>query len=316
MLKHVVLIGAVLAGVWSQAAPKPSAMTAAEKLGTVRVIAAAMPGKALQDWMTKGAYNRWQTVYGGMVAPDESSPMVADFFSHALLLAGRGDAQSGVYAFYNPLQDNILLIQTDNQDTVPRIEDFVFMTGTEFRGGKLGEKEYPRAVAPVGGDLDAVLVGNVAEVARVFHAAFPAGDKGAPSLGRFRKFAGSADKVAANAALRLALLERFTRDDAQPDALKAAELAELLWKGDVSALKAAFVFPAADAAGAELYASLPNRVKASMAPALYFRDKAGTVLFGFASHLMPEVLVLVKIPADGKPGFVFLPLAEKFAAAE
>ena len=316
MLKHVVLIGTVLAGMWCQAAPKTSSMTASEKLVTVRVIAAAMPGKALKDWMTKGAYNRWQMVYGGMVAPDESSPMVADFFSHALLLIGRGDAQSGVYAFYNPLQDNILLIQTDNQDPVPRIEDFVFMTGTDFRGEKLGEKEYPRAIAPVGGDLDAVLVKNVAEVAKVFHTAFPAGDKGAPSLAAFRKFADSADKVAANAALRLALLERFTRDGAQPDALKAVDLTELLWKGEASALKAAFVFPAADATGAELYASLPARVKASMAPALYFRDKSGTVLFGFASHLMPEMLVLVKVPADGKPGFVFLPLAERFAAAE
>ena len=85
--------------------------------GDTRIlIDAGMPGKALKDWMTKGAYNRWQAIYGGMVAPDDSSPMVADFFSHALLLTGREDAQSGIYALYNPLQDNIML--TDSEESL------------------------------------------------------------------------------------------------------------------------------------------------------------------------------------------------------
>ena len=53
-----------------------------------------------------------------------------------------------------------------------------------------------------------------------------------------------------------------------------------------------------------------------MIPALYFRDKAGTLLFGFASHLMPEMLVLIRQPKGGKPLFVFLPLAENFAAVK
>ena len=316
MLKHRILIAAALAALLSTSAAEPPEMSTAAKLGATRVIASELPGKALKDWMTKGAYNRWLSVYGGMVAPDDSSPMVADFFGHALLLTGREDAQNGIYAFYNPLQDNILLVQTDNQDPVPRIEDFVFMTGTDFRGETLKDKEYPQAIAPVAGDFDAVLLKNIAAVARIFHAAFPAGEKGTPSLGKFRKFADSADKVAANAALRLALWERFTRPEANDDALKAAEVAELLWTGDAAALKAAFAFPGNDAAGADICAALPERVRKSMIPAVYVRDKAGTVLFGFASHLMPETLVLVKISAEGKPRFVFLPLAESFAAAE
>lgn len=317
MLKKCTFIAAALAcflGV--SAAPKSSPMTAAEKLDTTRVIATAMPGKALKDWMTKGAYNRWQTVYGGLIAPDGSSAMMGDFFRNALLLTGREDAQSGIYALYNPLQDNIMLIQTDNQDSVPRIEDFVFMTGTDFRGETLKDKEYPQAIAPIGGDFDAVLLKNVAEVSKIFHAAFPADAKGTPSLAGFRKFADSADKVAANASLRIALLLRFTRPEANADALKAAEYAELLWNGAVADMTAAFEFPQGDSCGVEAFAKLPERVRTSMIPAIYFRDKAGTVLFGFASHLMPDMLVLIEVPAEGKPRFVYLPLAEKFAAVK
>ena len=316
MMKHRILCAAaMICSLSVAAAPAPTAMTAAEKLATARVVASAMPGKAIKDWMTKGAYNRWQTLCGGLIAPDDNSPMMADFFSHALLFVGRSDGQSGVYAFYNPLQDNLLLIQTDDQEVVPRIEDFVLMTGGDFRGEVLKEKEYPKAIAPVDGDFDAVLLKNIAAVSRIFHAAFPADAKDAPSLGKFRKFADSAEKVAANAALRLALLKRFTLPEAEADALKAAEMADLLWKGDAAALKAACEFPAG-AECANLYATLPDRVKKSMVPAIYFRDKAGTVLFGFASHLMPETLVLVRIPKDAKPQFIFLPLAEKFATAE
>ena len=316
MKRNILFMAALVCALGVAAAEKTASMTTAAKLANTRVIAAGMPGKALKDWMTKGAYNRWQSVYGGMVAPDDSSPMVADFFSHALLLTGREDAMNGIYAFYNPLQDNILLIQTDNQEFVPHIEDFVFMTGTDFRGETLKEKEYPQAIAPVGGDLDAVLLKNVAEVSKIFHAAFPADEKGTPSLAGFRKFADSADKVAANIALRFAFLRRFTLPEANDDALKAAEYVELLWSGDSADMIATFEFPKSDTYGVEAFVKFPKPIRESMIPVLYFRDKKGTVLFGFASPLMPELLVLIRVSGGGNPLFVFLPLAENFAAAK
>ena len=316
MRKHILFMAALVCFLSVAAAEKPAPLTAAAKLANTRIIAANQPGKALKDWMTKGAYHRWQSVCGGLVAPDDSSPMVADFFSHALLLTGREDAQSGIYAFYNPLQDNILLIQTDNQETVPRIEDFVFMTGTDFRGETLEDKEYPQAIALVRGDLDAVLLKNISEVSKIFHAAFPADVKGTPSLGKFRKFADSADKVAANIALRFAFLKRFTLPEANDDALKAAEYAELLWSGDSADMIATFEFPKSDTYGAEAFVKFPKPIRESMIPVLYFRDRKGTVLFGFASPLMPELLVLIRVPGSGNPLFVFLPLAENFAAAK
>ena len=316
MRKHILFMAALVCFLSVAAAEKPAPLTAAAKLANTRIIAANQPGKALKDWMTKGAYHRWQSVCGGLVAPDDSSPMVADFFSHALLLTGREDAQSGIYAFYNPLQDNILLIQTDNQETVPRIEDFVFMTGTDFRGETLEDQEYPQAIALVRGDLDAVLLKNISEVSKIFHAAFPADAKGTPSLAGFRKFADSADKVAANAALRFALLKRFTLPEANDDALKAAEYAELLWSGDSADMIAVFEFPKSDTYGAEAFVKFPKPIRESMIPVVYFRDKTGSVLFGFASPLMPELLVLIRAPKSGNPLFVFLPLAENFAAAK
>ena len=295
--------------------PQP-AMTAPEKLAATRIIAAAMPEKALKDWMTRGAFARWQDIHGGLTAVNETSAILNDFFSHALLLTGTQDQDSGVYAFYNPYQDNLLLIRTDNLEHLPRIEDFVFMTGTEFRGETLKDKEYPQAIVPTRGEFAAVLLGNLRKVKEIFDAKFPASSKNPPaSLVEFRKFGDTDDRVAANAALRLALLGRFTRPEANADALKAGEIALLLWKGDAAELKAAFDFPGNDAVGADAYAKLPERVKKSMVPVVYFKDKQGDLLLGFASHLVPELAILTECSGEGKPTFVFLPLSAEFAAS-
>ena len=292
-------------------------MTGQDKISTIRLVAAAMPGKALKDWMTQGAWNRWQAVFGGLIEPDEASPILSDFFTHAILLTGPQSAQTGtgIYAFYNPLQDTILLFQTDNQEQIPRLENFAFLTGSDFRGETLKEKEYPQAIAPVNGDLDAVLLKNIAAVSRIFHTEFPDG-AASFSLTKYRAFSDDADKVSSNAALRLALLERLTRDEADPDLLQAAEIALILWKGDAEKIGNSFTFAEDDAVSAGAFSALPERVRKSVVPVLYFKEKGKKeALFGFASHLMPEVLILVRTSAEpgGKPLFIFLPLTEKFA---
>lgn len=308
-----------LIGSAADSKPVKREMSGRDKIATTRLVVAAMPGKALKDWMTQGAWNRFQSVYGGLINPDGLSPILSDFFTHAILLTGSQDTKSGtgIYALYNPLQDNILLFQTDNQEQVPRIENFVFMTGSEFRGEALKEKEYPQAIAPVNGDLDAVLLKNIAAVSRSFHAEFPEG-AASFSLAKYRKFGEDADKVSGNAALRLALLERLTRDEADPDLLNAASVALILWKGDAEKIKKSFTFVEGDDSSAKIFAALPDRVRKSVVPVLYFREKGKKeALFGFASHLMPESLILIRTSAkaEGKPLFIFLPLTEKFAAS-
>ena len=88
-----------------------------------------------------------------------------------------------------------------------------------------------------------------------------------------------------------------------------------LWNSGLPELKNYFRCPDEDALLLEKYSTLPSDVRASMFPVLYFQNQQET-LFGFSSRLLPELIVLVKVPADGKgkPLFVALPLNEPFVA--
>ena len=287
-------------------------LTAAERIAATRLIAAAQPGKALKDWMSVGAFARWRNIYGAMIRTDDSSAMMTDFFAQAILITGTQNSQSGIWALYNPLQDNVLIIQTDNTERVPRIEDFAFLTGADFRGEKTAKDERPQAIAPTKGDLDAVLLKNVAATAAVFHKTFPANAESV-TLAKYRPSADAAGPVCANIAFRMAMLKRFTEPEAKADADKAGEIALLLWKGDAAELAAYFDIQA-ETEAAERYAKLPARVKKTMLPAVYYRTKAGSML-GFASAYKPDLLIRVQIIGNARPRFVFLPLNEEFAAA-
>ncbi len=298
----------------AQESTPQSGMNRVQKIETVRLIAAAMPGDALKDWMTQGALKKWNETYADLTQADGSSAILADFFSHALIFEGPQTDSSGIYAFYNPLQDNVLLIQTDNADRVPRIEDFAFLTGSDFRGETLKEGEYPQAIAPTKEMLDAVLLKNTAAVAGIFRKDFPATTK-TFSLRKYRTRNDSLDKIAFNGGLRLALLKKFTLPEAKTAAETAAEIALHLWNSGLPELKDYFRCPAEDASLLEKYSALSPNVRTSMFPVLYFQNKQETV-FGFSSRLQPELLVLVKVAVDGKskPLFVALPLSESFVA--
>ena len=311
MLCAAVLVGALFA---EEKDAQEGAMNRIRKMETVRLIAAATPGDALQDWMTQGALKKWNEMYAGLTQPDGSSAILEDFFSHALVLEGPQTDFSGIYAFYNPLQDAVLLIQTDNADRVPRIEDFAFLTGTDYRGEELTEGEYPQAIAPTREMLDTVLLKNAAAVAGIFRRDFPMTAK-TFSLSKYRNQKDALEKIAFNAGFRLALLKKFTLPEADAAAETAGEIALHLWNSELAELKNYFRYPAEDALLLEKYSVLPPNVRTSMFPVLYLQNKQETV-FGFASRLLPELMVLVKVGADGKskPLFVALPLNEAFVA--
>ena len=324
MKKRVLLVPMLCAAVLSvslraeektvpEEAPK-SEVNRSRKLEAVRLIAANMPGEALKDWMTQGALKKWNALYAALTQADGSSAMLADFFSQALVWAGPQTELSGLYALYNPLQDTVLLIQTDNSDRIPRIEDFAFLTGSDFRGEKLQENEYPQAIAPTREPLDTVLLKNTAATAATFRREFPVTARGF-SLSKYRAQQDSLEKIAFNAGLRLALLKKFTLPEAEPATERAGEIALQLWNSGLPGLKDYFRCPAGDALLLEQYSELPSEVRTSMFPVLYFQNQQETV-FGFASRLQPELLILVKVAADGKskPLFVALPLNEAFAA--
>ena len=296
-------------------AVKPE-MTKTEKIATTRIIAATTPGNVLKDWMTSGALKKWNDVYGGMIQSDGSSAIMSDFFSGALLLVGPQNDMSGVFALFNPLQDTVMLLQTDNSEALPRIEDFAFLTGTDFRGETLKDEEYPQAIVPTDGDFDEVLLKNTAKVSAVFNREFPR-DATQNSIGKYRRFNNdeNCQKVVFNAALRLALLKKFTLPEAEADALAAGEIALLLWEGDAAKMTDFFTFPEQSGEFVKYYVSLPQEVKASMMPVLYLKSRTAT-LFGFSSRVLPELVVLVKTAADGKekPLFTVLPLTAGFCS--
>lgn len=317
----VILLCVMSSVLWAQNGPeqtneKRKEMTKAEKIATVRIIAAAMPGNALKDWMTSGALKKWNGIYGPFIQEDGSSAIMKDFFSSALLLIGPQTDFSGIFAFYNPLQDSILLIQADNTGSLPRIEDFVFMTGNDFRNQPLKKDEYPQAIVPTKEKLDSVLIKNTGMVSLIFHREFPSNAKDI-SLGKYRKFNNddSFQKVASHATLRMEILKKFTMPEAAADAEIAGEIALQLWKGDLAEMKNYFQIQPESMIFVERFAKLDKRVKTTLFPVLYLKNKK-EILFGFSSRALPELIVLTKVSAEGKskPSFVALPLNERFCA--
>ena len=294
------------------AAPAPE-QNNSNKLAALRVLAAATPGNALQNWMTTGAWKRWNDIFGGMILKNGKAPLLSDFFSNAIQMTGPQSETSGITAFYNPYQDTILLIQTDNADRIPRIEDFVFLSGALFRGEKLREKQYSEVLAPQKDKLDFLLVRNITAVRAIFEKNFPKNAK-TFSLAKYRaiKPAIIVKGVMDHATLHLLRLLSLFNTKAKNDLLQVGKYSAVLWEGKLQAIKDTFAFPGNDVSGAELYVKLDPEIRSSLLPCLYFRNKKG-MLLGLASRLHPDFVILISVPENGgtKPLFVFLPFKQE-----
>ena len=299
-----------------------AALTAAEKtdrsgkkdtkLASLRLLAAGMPGKTLQNWMTTGAWKRWNTLYDGLIDEKGKSPILADFFGTALILDGPQTETTGISALYNPYQDTVLLIQTDLSDRIPRIEDFAFLSGSLFRGEKMQKDQLPEALAPVKSKMDEVLIRNINEIRSVFAREFPK-DMKDPSLSKYRTMdpQQTVRSVIDNAAFRMVRLLSLFRKDAKQDLLKTGELCAVLWEGKLPSILKKFDFPGNDPSSAELFSKMTPQVRSSLMPCLYFRNRNG-MLLGLASGSYPEFVILISIRENRKPLFLFLTFQEKF----
>ena len=289
----------------------------AASVAALRLLTAATPGKSLENWMTAGAWKRWNAIYGGMIHKNGDAPLLSDFFANAIQITGPQSDVCGIFALYNPYQDTILLIQTDNSDRIPRIEDFVFLSGMLFRGEKLAEGEYPEALVPRKSKLDAVLIKNIAAVYAVFEREFPKNSKNF-SLTKYRahKPEVTVKAVADNCSLHLLRLLSLFDDGAKNDLLKTGEFSAVLWEGDLQKIKRKFSFADADATAAELFVKLDKDVRSSLLPCVYFRNKTG-LLLGLASRTHPGFVVLISLPenAKSKPLFAFIPFDPEFVKA-
>lgn len=289
--------------------PAPAGSANPNRLAALRVLAAATPGKALQNWMTAGAWKRWNNIFGGLIHKNGKSPLLSDFFSNAIQMTGSQSETSGITGFYNPYQDTVLLIQTDNSDRIPRIEDFVFLSGPLFRGEKLQKNQYSEVLAPTKAKLDFLLVRNITAVRAVFEKEFPKNAK-TFSLAKYRTIKPEiiVKGIMDHATLHLLRLLTLFDADAKNDLLQVGKYSAILWEGKLQSIKDMFAFPGDDVSGAELYVKLDPEIRSSLLPCLYFRNKKG-MLLGLASRLYPDFVILISVPENSgtKPLFVFLP---------
>ncbi|MBQ9337568.1 MAG: hypothetical protein IJS14_09785 [Lentisphaeria bacterium] len=283
------------------------------RLSALRLLTAATPGSAWQNWMTAGAWKRWNDIFGGMIFKNGKAPLLSDFFGNAIQMTGPQLETSGVTGFYNPYQDTLLLIQTDNSDRIPRIEDFVFLSGPQFRGEKLADGQYAEVLAPRKAPLDALLAANITEVRTIFEREFPKDAKNI-SLGKYRSVKPDVQvkSFTDNATLHLLRLLSLFDAAAKPDLLQVGKYSAILWEGDLQKIKETFAFPGDDAATAEAFVKLDKEVRSSLLPCVYFRNKHG-MLLGLASRLHPDFVILISAPekAGPKPLFAFIPFRQE-----
>ena len=315
-LMSVVTAAGLAAGVCAAENPagKQSVrQTGPTRLSALRLVTAATPGKSLKNWMTSGAWKRWNDFFGGLILKNGKSPLLSDFFANAIQMTGSQSETSGITGFYNPYQDTVLLIQTDNSDRIPRIEDFVFLSGPQFRGEKLAENQYSEVLAPTKSKLDYLLVRNITAVRAIFGKEFPKNAK-TFSLAKYRAVKPEVivKGVMDHATLHLLRLLSLFEADAKKDLLEVGKYSAVLWEGKLQNIKDMFAFPGDDASGAELYVKLNPKIRSSLLPCLYFRNKKG-MLLGLASRLYPDFVILISVPENSgtKPLLVFLPFKQE-----
>ena len=76
------------------------------------------------------------------IAPEFIGHQIADFFAGTQVFTGPQDATGGVFGLYNPWWDAILMLQTkgalpekmDDKVVVPRVSNFLLLSGETFRG--------------------------------------------------------------------------------------------------------------------------------------------------------------------------------------
>ena len=105
------------------------------------------PMVASKKIMTSSAYAMWKKQVDQLDKKMQKMCLI-DFFNTAVVLAAPQKTVSGISALYSPFLDVILLVQTDNIDSVAKIEKFCFLPGDIFRGESISWKKLPESIFP------------------------------------------------------------------------------------------------------------------------------------------------------------------------
>ncbi len=160
--------------------PQPTPeLTQQEKLVVTEIMTATIarelaitdPKKTMKNWMTSGAYAKWEKLTAPMFDGD-NCPELSDFFSTSLIFVGLQNSETGIVAFYSPWSDTILLCKTDNTTKLQGVENFVFLPGSVFRKDKQAPDDCPQTIIPTKSSLSVALLDTYLRTKDVFLANF------------------------------------------------------------------------------------------------------------------------------------------------
>ena len=297
-----VLCAAAITTAEAQDAPTPERMVLAamhgEYLETLRETGMANPGK-IAEFFTDTAKSEWTL----NIAPEFFDPLVADFFTAALMLVGPHDHEGGVFGFYNPWWDAILMLQTKgslpkeeaDKMAMPLVTRLAFVSGESFRGEKAEGAPTFETVVP-GDDPISVSIWRVQDATvKKFDSLYP--DVEDTSF-RAREFGArdnkaEFDRIQARAGLRLKFAHLLVQE---PEQIAIADrIGEVLREATVSKVKEHFASPVHEFF-AETLCELQPALRAGFDLYGYVPAGAGT-LFIFVNKDVPRIYATVSFPA-------------------
>lgn len=116
----------------SQPATQNTALLFAGAGNVFRLAAAVDAAAAVDSWGSQRFQKKWDRLIAPMFAstPDQ----LHDFFSGAIVLEGRANAERCIVLFFNPWSDGLLFVALSKGDAKPQCDDFFFVSGELWRG--------------------------------------------------------------------------------------------------------------------------------------------------------------------------------------
>lgn len=136
-------------------------------ISSLRNYAQKKPMNSFGRIMTPAAFKMWNETVTSLKTGIRSG--IVDFLNTSLIMVPTQKMDSGISALYSPFLDVILLLQTDNIDDIPRIENFCFLTGSDFRGEKVDWEIYPESILPLKQPLMFALLDLTAKTEKKFN---------------------------------------------------------------------------------------------------------------------------------------------------
>jgi len=267
-------------------------------ISTLRKYAQVKPMNTFGRIMTPAAFKLWTETVTSLKPGIRSG--IVDFLNTSLILVPAQEVDSGISALYSPFLDVILLLQTDNVDDIPRIENFCFLTGSDFRGEKTDWETFPGSILPLKQPLMFELLDLTAKTEKKFNDMMLK-DK---TFGKYLSLAKTNFKyIERNMHARSQMAFALLQKENKTHFVRMALIQKMLQEGKLNAIKSnvnqsgkRFV---------DAYASLQNEIKKGMKLCHTVIGK-DHVLYAFCNKEFARFVVIVTVNKDDrKPQWSF-----------